>query len=102
MEPDLELAKKLKGVALIVGANSQSFTQEPVVENGIPIVQSSYRNQYIGVVPLETIGKPESFSLVGLDHSYEKKPDPAMQKLLRALKKDLEREKKKILKLKSP
>lgn len=102
MEPDLELAKKVKGVALIVGANTQSFTQEAVVENGVPIVQSSYRNQYIGVVPLETITQPETFTLVGLDRSYEKKPDPAIEKILSALRKDLEREKKKILKLKSP
>ncbi len=100
MEPDLEFAKKVKGVALIVGAHSQSFTQDPVVENGIPIVQSSYRNQYIGVVPIETITKPESFSLVGLDISYEKKPDPAMKKILVDLNKALATEKKKLLKQK--
>ncbi len=102
MEADLELAKKMKGVALIVGAHSQSFTQDPVVENGIPIVQSSYRNQYIGVVPVETITKPDTFSLVGLDLSYEKKPDPAMKKILVELNQALAKEKKKILKQKSP
>jgi 2',3'-cyclic-nucleotide 2'-phosphodiesterase (5'-nucleotidase family) len=102
MEPDLDFAKKVKGVALIVGAHTQSFTQDPVVENGIPIVQSSYRNQYIGVVPVETITKPESYSLVGLDISYEKQPDPEMKKILAELNKSLATEKKKILKQKGP
>ena len=102
MEPDLELAKKLKGVALIVGAHSQSFTQDPVVENGITLVQSSYRNQYIGVVPVESIAKPDTYSLVGLDISYEKKPDAAMKKILADMNKALAVEKKKILKQKNP
>lgn len=102
MESDLELAKKIKGVALIVGAHSQSFTQDPVVENGIPIVQSSYRNQYVGVVPVESISKPETFSLVGLDISYEKQPDPEMKKILKDLNIALAAEKKKILKQKKP
>jgi 2',3'-cyclic-nucleotide 2'-phosphodiesterase (5'-nucleotidase family) len=102
MEPDLEFAKKVKGVALIIGAHTQSFTQDPVVENGIPIVQSSYRNQYIGVVPVETIAKPETYKLVGLDLSYEKKPDPAMKKIVTDLNKSLAAEKKKLLKQKNP
>jgi 2',3'-cyclic-nucleotide 2'-phosphodiesterase (5'-nucleotidase family) len=76
MEPDLELAKKINGVSLIVGGHTQSFTQEPVIENGIPIVQSSYRGQYLGVIPLETLAKPESFTLTGLDSSYEKNCKP--------------------------
>ena len=102
MEPDLEFAKKVKGVALIVGAHSQSFTQDPVVENGIVIVQSSYRNQYIGVVPVETIAKPETFSLVGLDVSYETKTDPEVKKILTDLNKALATEKKKLLKQRNP
>ncbi len=101
MESDLELAKKLKGVALVIGANSQSFTQEAVVENSIPIVQSSYRNQYIGVVPLETIKQPETFKLVGLDLSYEKKADPAVKKILAQMQKTLAKEKNRILKMKN-
>ncbi|MBC7386692.1 MAG: hypothetical protein H7301_11100 [Cryobacterium sp.] len=99
LESDLELAKKITGVALIIGGHTQSFTQEPVMENNIPIVQSSYRNQYIGVVPLETISKPESFQLVGLDLSYEKKPDPEMVKIVSRLKKHLAQDEKKLLKI---
>jgi 2',3'-cyclic-nucleotide 2'-phosphodiesterase (5'-nucleotidase family) len=102
MEADLEFAKKVKGVALIVGAHSQSFTQDPVVENGISIVQSSYRNQYIGVVPLESIAKPETYKLVGLDLSYEKKPDPDMTKILKEMHSALATEKKKILRQRTP
>ncbi len=102
MEADLELAKKLAGVAIVVGAHTQSFTQEPVIENGIPIVQASYRGQYLGVVPLETIAKSDTFQLVGLDLSYEKLADPAMKKIVTAMKKDLEKEKAKLLKPKHP
>lgn len=94
MEADLELAKKLKGVALVIGAHSQSFTQEPVIENEIPIVQSSYRGQYLGVIPIATISKPETYRLIGLDISYEKKADPAMKKIVAKMKK--------LLKSKSP
>lgn len=102
MEPDLELAKKMKGIPLIIGAHSQSFTQDPVVENGVAIVQSSYRNQYIGVVPIETITKPETFRLVGLDTSYEHPADPAMKKIVAGMNKAIAAEKKKILKSKNP
>ncbi len=88
MEADLALAKILKGVALIVGAHSQSFTQDAVIENGIPIVQSSYRGQYLGIIPLETLAKPETFKLLGLDSSFEKKADPEMAKLIKSFKKE--------------
>lgn len=102
MESDLGLAKKIKDVALIVGAHSQSFTQEPVVENGIAIVQSSYRNQYVGVVPVESIQKPETFGLIGLDLTYEKKSDAGMKKIITDLRKALAAENKKLLRLKNP
>lgn len=102
MEADLDLAKKVKDVALVVGANSQSFTQEPVIENGTPIVQSSYRGQYLGVVPLETIAKPETYQLIGLDVSYEKNADPAMKKIVNTMKKKIDLEKKQMMKAKNP
>lgn len=102
MEADLELAKKMKGVAIVIGAHSQSFTQEPVIENGIPLVQASYRGQYLGVVPLQTITQPESYGLVGLDISYEKKADPAMKKIVNEMNKLIASEKKKQMKVKSP
>jgi 2',3'-cyclic-nucleotide 2'-phosphodiesterase (5'-nucleotidase family) len=98
MEADLELAKKTKGISLIVGAHTQSFTQDPVVENGVPIVQASYRGQHVGVVPLETVAKPETFSLVELDDAYEKGADPNMAKIVSALKKDIAAAEKKLLK----
>jgi 2',3'-cyclic-nucleotide 2'-phosphodiesterase (5'-nucleotidase family) len=98
MEADLELAKKTKGVALIVGAHTQSFTQEPVVENGIPIVQASYRGQHVGFIPLETLGKPESFSLYEMDDSYEKEASSEIRKITERLKKDIAGSEKKLLK----
>lgn len=98
LEADLEFAKKVKGVALIVGGHTQSFTQEPVIENGIPIVQASYRGQYVGVVPLETIGKPETYSLVGLDASYDQDGTAEMKKIVATMKKDVAAANRKLLK----
>lgn len=102
MEADLDLVKKLNGVALVIGAHSQTFTQEPIIENGVPLVQSSYRGQYLGVVPLETISKPESYRLIGLDISYEKKADPEIKKIVTAMNREIVSEKNKLLKMKAP
>jgi 2',3'-cyclic-nucleotide 2'-phosphodiesterase (5'-nucleotidase family) len=98
MEADLELAKKSKGIALIVGAHTQSFTQEPVIENGVPIVQASYRGQHVGAVPLSTIAKSETFSLYEMNDSYEKEASPEIRKITERLKKDIAESEKKLLK----
>lgn len=81
-EKDLELAKKFEGIDVIVGAHSQSFHQEPVESGNTRIVQSSYRNQYVGVFPLDRGLFPKKHELVGLDEQYEKKPDATMKKII--------------------
>jgi len=72
-DADQALAKKVSGIDIIVGGHSQTFLQEPFkveVAGASPtwIVQSSFRNQYVGIFPLL---KPEAHRLVGLDAGYE-------------------------------
>ncbi len=81
-EKDLEISKKFEGIDVIVGAHSQSFHQEPVESGSTRIVQSSSRNQYIGVYPLDQHIFPNKHELIGLDEQYEKPPVTSMKKLI--------------------
>ncbi len=56
LQQDIELAKILDenwGVDLIVGAHTHSFMDEPVISNGIPIVQAGFGSGQIGRCDLE-------------------------------------------------
>lgn len=71
MEQDEALAKAVSGIDLIVGAHTQSFLQAPPVVNHALIVQSSFRNQYVGLVPLSHPIKVDNYKLIGLDPGYD-------------------------------
>jgi hypothetical protein len=80
VEADQALARAVPGIDLIVGGGTQSFLQEPLVVEGAGgartrIYQSSFRNQYVGVVPLGKPFKGEGHRLVGLDPGYERAAD---------------------------
>jgi hypothetical protein len=68
---DQELAKKVPGFDFIVGGHTQSFLQVPVQEGKTFILQSSFRNQYIGVAPLEKPFEKEHYKLIAVDAGYE-------------------------------
>lgn len=70
-EQDEALAKAVPEIDLIVGAHTQSFLQAPPVVNHALIVQSSFRNQYVGLVSLSHPIKVDNYKLVGLDPSYD-------------------------------
>jgi len=78
LEADRELARAVPDIDIIVGGHSQSFLQKPERE-GRPdgpatwIFQSSFRNQWVGVLPLDGKGKPaaEAHELLPLDSSYD-------------------------------
>lgn len=72
-EADKKLADAVKGIDGIVGGHSQSFLQKPDRVNGTGIYQSSFRNQYIGTLNLESPFEKGSHELVGLDLDYEPK-----------------------------
>ncbi len=70
LEQDEALAKAVPGIDVIVGAHTQSFLQEPPVVNHTLLLQSSFRNQYVGMLPLSHPIQVENYKLVGLDPSY--------------------------------
>jgi 5'-nucleotidase / UDP-sugar diphosphatase len=47
---DVELAKKVKGLSLIVGGHSHTRLDQPVVINGIPIVQAGEFGKFVGSI----------------------------------------------------
>ena len=71
LETDRMLAEKVPGVDIIVGGHTQSFLQDPVKVGKTVIYQSSFRNQYVGVVSLDHPFTGESYKLVGLDAGYD-------------------------------
>jgi nitrate/TMAO reductase-like tetraheme cytochrome c subunit len=71
LDQDEALAKAVPGIDLIIGAHSQSFLQAPPTVGKTLIVQSSFRNQYVGLVPLSHPVKGEDYKLVGLDPRFD-------------------------------
>lgn len=75
LDMDRELAEKVPGIDIIVGGHTQSFLQEPQTVGKTIIYQSSFRNQYVGVLPLSKAFKGEGYKLVGLDAGYDSPQD---------------------------
>jgi hypothetical protein len=75
LEKDQALAKAVPGIDIIIGGHTQSFLQEPIKVGSTMIYQSSFRNQYVGVLPLEKPFKGEGYKLIGLDAGYESPKD---------------------------
>ncbi len=71
LDQDKALAQAVPGIDIIVGAHSQSFIQEPVTIGTAHLYQSSFRNQYVGVVSLDQPFTGKDYNLVGLDAAYD-------------------------------
>ncbi len=70
-EKDKALAAAVPGIDIIVGGHSQSFLQEPFKQGKTTIYQSSFRNQYVGAIPLQKPFTGEGYKLVGLDPGFD-------------------------------
>ena len=70
-DADSELAKQVKGIDYIIGAHSQSFLQTPSKIGSTLIFQSSFRNQYIGLITINGGSDSVDHDLVVLDDNYE-------------------------------
>jgi 5'-nucleotidase / UDP-sugar diphosphatase len=69
---DTELARKVKGLDLIVGGHSHSRLDKPLIINGIPIVQTGEFGQNLGKASFLYDGKTlrlESYELIAIDDS---------------------------------
>lgn len=71
LEEDRNLARRVSGIDLIVGGHSQAFLQNPEKVKKTWLVQSSFRNQYVGTWPLSSHLDSARYELVGLDTTYD-------------------------------
>ena len=71
LEDDQALANQVPGIDIILGAHTQSFLQTPNHQKNTYIYQSSFRNQYVGMLPLAKPFQNEGYELVGLDAGYD-------------------------------
>jgi hypothetical protein len=67
----VKLAQSVPGIDIIVGGHSQTFLQEPRKVGSTIIYQSSFRNQYVGLVPLRKPFTGEGHQLTGLDAGFD-------------------------------
>lgn len=72
---DEALAKAVPGIDAIFGGHTQSFLQVPLVVGSTHIYQSSFRNQYLGALPLSKPLKDEDYKLTALDAGYDSAVD---------------------------
>src|SRR6185437_10804091 len=73
LDADRRLAHAVPGINMIIGGHSQSFIQDPEKQKvgQTMIYQSSFRNQYLGVINLETFPSIDSYKMIGLDAGYD-------------------------------
>lgn len=67
---DVELARSVKGIDLIIGGHSHTRLDQPVIINGIPIVQTGEFGQYVGAISLSYSSeklKIEGYRLIPVD-----------------------------------
>ena len=67
---DIELARAVKGIDLIVGGHSHTKLDQPLIVNGIPIVQTGEFGQFVGRLSLlysDGNLKVESYKLIPVD-----------------------------------
>lgn len=71
LEKDKALAEAVPGIDVIVGGHSQSYLQTPIVVGSTQILQTSFRNQHVGIYAEGTN------RLIQLDDAYEPKGSEA-------------------------
>jgi 5'-nucleotidase/UDP-sugar diphosphatase len=67
---DVKLAKSVKGIDLIVGGHSHNRLEQPLVVNGIPIIQAGEFGKVVGRLSLifsEGKTRVESYKLISVD-----------------------------------
>jgi 5'-nucleotidase / UDP-sugar diphosphatase len=67
---DVELAREVKGIDLIVGGHTHTRLDQPIIVNGIPIVQTGEFGQFVGCMKLSYSSeklKIESYRLIAVD-----------------------------------
>lgn len=88
---DVELARKVKGIDLIVSGHTHTLLEKPIMVDGTPIVQVECAGRYVGKVELNWDGEKVSFG------SYRVIPvnddiagDPEIQSLIEEQEKNID------------
>lgn len=96
---DIEMAKKLKGVNLIIGGHSQTLLKKPEFINHTAICQAGDNCQYMGVIQLKINKKNKltisEYNIITLNNDYPDNPEIA--NLINDVEKDYEVNSKKVL-----
>ena len=67
---DVDLARKVKGIDIIIGGHTHTKLDQPIIVNGIPIVQAGEFGQFVGCLKLSYSSeklKVESYRLIPVD-----------------------------------
>ena len=67
---DVELAKKVRGIDLIIGGHTHTKLDQPIIVNGIPIVQAGEYGEFVGRISLTYSNKHlkvEDYKLIPVD-----------------------------------
>ena len=78
---DVKLAKKVKGIDIIISGHTHTFLSEPLVVNGTPIVQTGSAGAYVGKAEVTVTDKGmvlDSYELIPVNDAV--KADMAIQK----------------------
>jgi 5'-nucleotidase/UDP-sugar diphosphatase len=71
---DVELARKVKGINLIISGHTHTLLEKPIMVNGIPVVQAGDNGRFVGRMALSWNGtdlKVEEYRLIPVDDSYK-------------------------------
>jgi 5'-nucleotidase / UDP-sugar diphosphatase len=85
---DVELAKKVKGINVIISGHTHTKLEKPVMVNGVPVIQAGEHGQYIGRLELTyNNGKitVDNYSLLPVDDRTA--GDPVINQLIEDQKK---------------
>ena len=75
---DVELAEKVKGIDVIISGHTHTRLDEPIIVNGIPVVQAGEYGQFVGKLSLTYNNgnvSIEGYSLIPVDDRIPGDPD---------------------------
>jgi 5'-nucleotidase/UDP-sugar diphosphatase len=91
---DVELAKKVKGINIIVSGHTHTKLVKPLIVNGVPIVQTGSYTEYVGRMALTVKNgkvKLDSYSLIPVDDRIQgdSKTDQVVEAQKKLIDKDI-------------
>lgn len=94
-DQDILLAQKIHGADIIVGGHSHTLLKEPILENGLIIVQTGSKCRSLGSLTVEVKGDTISsfdYNLINLWADNVKSPDPKMTALVQQFQQQIDAE----------